>query len=81
MRSYDVSLGVLEGYGASGPASLGYSPFAYVRVSRGARGAPLIGVIAHELGHVLGLGHQDEVLRPDEHAAVAGVRQRAAAAT
>ena len=60
MTSYKVSLGILEGYGASGRASLGYSPFSYVRVSRGARGAPILGVIAHELGHVLGLAHQDE---------------------
>ena len=60
MTSYKVSTGVLEGYGASGRASLGYSPFSYVRVSRGAKGAPIIGVIAHELGHVLGLAHADD---------------------
>lgn len=60
MTSYKVSAGVLDGFGASGRASLGYSPFSYVRVSRGAKGAPIIGVIAHELGHVLGLAHSDD---------------------
>lgn len=59
MTSYPVLAGILEGYGASGKASLGYSPYSYVRVSRGSKGAAITGVIAHELGHILGLNHDN----------------------
>lgn len=47
------------GFGASGVASLGFGRGTFVRVSRGSSGASLTGVLAHELGHVLGLGHED----------------------
>ena len=58
LTSYDPPPGVLDGFGASGRASIGFAPFSNVRVSRGGEGAPIIGVIAHELGHVLGLVHE-----------------------
>lgn len=44
---------------AHGRASVGYQPRNSVALGRGARGAGAIGVIAHELGHVLGLIHED----------------------
>lgn len=44
---------------AHGRASVGYQPRNRVALGRGARGAGAIGVIAHELGHVLGLTHED----------------------
>jgi hypothetical protein len=44
---------------AHGRASVGYQPRNRVALGRGARGAGAIGVIAHELGHVLGLVHED----------------------
>jgi len=43
---------------AHGRASVGYQPRNRVALGRGARGAGAIGVIAHELGHVLGLVHE-----------------------
>ena len=49
------------GFGASGVASLGFGRGTFVKVSRGSSGAALTGVLAHELGHVLGLGHEDGV--------------------
>jgi hypothetical protein len=42
-----------------GLASVGYQPRNRVEVGRGARGVGVLGVIAHELGHVLGLVHDD----------------------
>lgn len=51
---------VLRGYGiAHGVASVGYQPRNRIAVGRGARGVGLVGVIAHEFGHVLGLVHED----------------------
>lgn len=44
---------------AHGRASVGYQPRNRVALGRGASGAGAIGVIAHELGHVLGLVHED----------------------
>lgn len=44
---------------AHGRASVGLQPRNRIALSRGARGAGAVGVIAHELGHVLGLTHDD----------------------
>jgi hypothetical protein len=44
---------------AHGSASVGYQPRNRIALSRGARGVGAVGVIAHELGHVLGLIHED----------------------
>mgnify|MGYP001168467182 CR=1 FL=1 len=44
---------------AHGFASVGYQPRNRVTVGRGARGVAVVGLIAHELGHVLGLVHED----------------------
>lgn len=50
----------LRGYGiAHGVASVGYQPRNRIAVGRGASGVGLVGVIAHEFGHVLGLVHDD----------------------
>ncbi len=48
----------LEGL-ARGRASVGYQPRNRIVLGRDARGVGLVGVIAHELGHVLGLVHDD----------------------
>ena len=42
-----------------GSASVGYQPRNRIALGRGARGIGVVGVIAHELGHVLGLTHED----------------------
>jgi len=42
-----------------GSASVGYQPRNRIALGRGARGIGAVGVIAHELGHVLGLTHED----------------------
>jgi hypothetical protein len=44
---------------AHGFASVGYQPRNRVTVGRGARGVGVVGLVAHELGHVLGLIHED----------------------
>jgi len=44
---------------AHGSASVGYQPRNRIALGRGARGVGAVGVIAHELGHVLGLIHED----------------------
>ena len=44
---------------AHGSASVGYQPRNRIALGRGARGVGAVGVIAHELGHVLGLVHED----------------------
>ena len=44
---------------AHGIASVGYQPRNRVALGRGASGAGAVGVITHELGHVLGLVHDD----------------------
>jgi hypothetical protein len=44
---------------AHGSASVGYQPRNRITLGRGARGVGAVGVIAHELGHVLGLVHDD----------------------
>jgi hypothetical protein len=45
---------------AHGFATVGYQPRNRVTIGRGARGIGVVGLIAHELGHVLGLVHDDE---------------------
>ena len=44
---------------AHGFASVGYQPRNRVTLGRGASGVGVAGLIAHELGHVLGLVHED----------------------
>ena len=44
---------------AHGSASVGYQPRNRIALGRGAHGVGAVGVIAHELGHVLGLVHDD----------------------
>ena len=44
---------------AHGSASVGYQPHNRIALGRGAHGVGAVGVIAHELGHVLGLVHED----------------------
>ncbi len=44
---------------AHGAASVGYQPRNRITLGRGARGVGVVGVIAHELGHVIGLVHDD----------------------
>ena len=44
---------------AHGSASVGYQPRNRIALGRGAHGLGAVGVIAHELGHVLGLIHDD----------------------
>ena len=44
---------------AHGFASVGYQPRNRIVLGRGAGGVGAVGVIAHELGHVLGLTHED----------------------
>lgn len=44
---------------AHGRASVGYQPRNRIALGRGARGVGVIGLIAHEFGHVLGLVHDD----------------------
>ncbi len=43
---------------AHGFASIGHQSFNSVELSRGSSGSIIIGVIAHELGHILGLAHE-----------------------
>ena len=44
---------------AHGSASVGYQPRNRIAIGRGARGVGVVGLIAHEFGHVLGLVHDD----------------------
>lgn len=44
---------------AHGFASVGYQPRNRITIGRGAQGVAVVGLIAHEFGHVLGLVHDD----------------------
>ena len=55
--SYGSTLGGIPG-GVAGFATIGKQPGSYVHLSRGGRGSAIVELIAHELGHVLGLDHE-----------------------
>ena len=59
---------------AHGSASVGYQPRNRIALGRGARGVGAVGVIAHELGHVLGLIHEDRRCATMNSVAVVALR-------